>query len=180
MSNPMESTSVMSKLAWRAKWRRRLQQWKTVIFIALLLVVGVPTAAILTPYGPQYVRDYILKENPTDQAVKPWATKWMYRIGYLYDVTMRSDEAMDCYQTLADWYFKEKAMEIEPGDKWVGYALFRNAQILQLVKLKKMQAVQWYRDYMDNFSQDTNPDYDSDPMFDQVAKGQIAVYDGKL
>jgi len=178
MSDPMQSTSVMARLAWRSKWMRRWQAWKSFLLGASLVVIGVPLFVAFTPWGPAQVHKYIHEKNPEDQAVQPWATEWLYKLGYFYGLTMRDEKAMEVYNELEEWY-DDPLREIPAGDRWVGCAIYQQAQILDLLHRRRIAAAAKYKRYLTEFSAEFNSDYDSNPDYDRIAQQRLAEIEGK-
>lgn len=168
-----QQSTVMDRLAWRAKWRKRFKKYKTLIVVVLLLGIGVPSFLAFTPYGPRKVREYIESRNPIDQPVTPWGTKWMYYLGRFYGMTMRKREAEDVYETLLyDWYADNgEVMEIPIGEPYSGYALFHLAQ-LKRGRFKTQEAMELFRWYMEDFAGQEG----ANPVYDQRAQQSLIVY----
>ncbi len=164
-------SAIIERLAWRAKWRRRWQKSKNLVILSAVLLFGVPSFLAFTPMGPQYVFDYIVRENPVDKPIQPWGTEWMFKLGYFYSVTMRESEAKKCYETMETWYWKNfKKMQLEKGEPWIGRAVFYHAEILN--RTHKQKAFEMFGYYLDNFS--SHPD--SDPVLNQRATLLRRIY----
>jgi len=175
------NSSVMARLAWRAKWRNRFTKWKTVIFLAVIFVIAVPTTFAFVPAGPKAVFDYIERENPQDKPIQPWATEWMYKLGFFYSITMREDDAIRCYEKLEEWYNLERnPMEIPRGDYFIGCAVFRHAEVMDLSKQRKQIGFEIYQFYLEEFSTLKNPQLQSEPDFDNRAQLAIQRYRGEI
>ncbi len=178
MSDPLQSTSVMARLAWRSKWLRRWQAWKTFIIGTVVVVVGIPIFVAFTPWGPEQIHKYIRQQNPEDQTVQPWATEWLYKLGYFYGLTMREDKALEVYNELEEWY-DDANRGIPAGDRWVGCAIYQQAQILDLAQRRRVAASDKYKRYLTEFASEFNPDCDSNPEYDRIAQQRLAEIEGK-
>jgi len=171
----MAQSSVMDKLAWRAKWRRRWHQWKTIIFIIAVLIVVVPLFTAFTPWAPQMVRDAIEQErlDSSGESILPAYAERLFKMGMFYSITLRDDEALRCWDDLCTAYTgynirrwaadvmnksdrsrkeqKERKKKFSPEAAcWVGYSLYEMGQYLDRKK-HKQQAKKIYEFYLEEF-----------------------------
>lgn len=187
-------STALERLAFRAKWRRRWQTYKKWILLSFLLVViGI---LVLMAQAPR-VYDWIIEEvkkRPENEPLPSWAPEYMYKLGYFLEITLREEEAKKCYRTLLDWYYDGEKLgiqdgipltkefiifpdefdnvAIEEGCPWVGYAVFRLAELL--FKNRKQQAHYMRLLYLHDWCETEG----SDPAFDQRCKTLEALYRG--
>lgn len=175
-------TEIGARLAWRAKWRRRIQKYKTLIVLLLLIVILVPSFLAFTPWFPQKIYNSIDKNkiDPITGKLRGKAIRDMYYLGMFYASTMREDEAIKCYKTIERWYYgydmeswvsNAPLNEIDPLEfpddhvKYVSYALFKHAESLRLHGHGQWAMIM-YNYYLDDFSHRE----DSDPKMNMDAE----------
>lgn len=163
------TTSIMSKLAWRAKWRNRWKKWKTVIF--LMAILAVVLFIVLLFALPGHIYDYIDEnkfgetKGTANEVVQPWAAENWYKLTRLLEISMREKEAMARYKTMEKWHYgydlkawclrgykrprrKQRIPKLKihkDARFWVGYAIFRRIQYLR-TKSKKEWAYHMAKD----------------------------------
>ncbi|MBN2712276.1 MAG: hypothetical protein JXR97_07540 [Planctomycetes bacterium] len=164
-----DKTSIMNKLAWRAKWRKRIQKWKSFLFISVVLLILVPSALIFTPWFPHKIFEAIdnNKADPITGVLKPSAVRDMYRLGLFYGITMRANpEGNDCFLEIIRWqrginlrkaWMNEPQEPIEPYvfpeevDEYVGFALIEYARYCRLHQHEYM-ATELYKLYLQDYA----------------------------
>lgn len=108
----------------------RWEQFKKYGAILILVLPVVVIILAFSPIGPSWFRSYIDEQNPAGKAVKPWATQYMYKLGWFYSISLRNGSARKTYNDLIDWYYDDEARAIADGDPWVGMAMFQDAILL--------------------------------------------------
>lgn len=179
------STQIMDKLAWRAKWRRRWSEWRNMFVGGFLLLFVATVALVFTPWLPNKIytetkRDLI---DPMTDELRPEAVERMYNLGMFYQITMRGDEAMICYRDIAGWFFgfdpflrfnkAEQPEDIEklsfpPGTEKYAARAMENMYEFYRLKRKELLARFIGKLYMDTF-------YD-EPYVDQKALMNMETY----
>ena len=104
----------------------RVEKFKQWLMYAIVLAIVVVFMCLITPIGPGMYRAKIDKYNKVGEPVKPWATESMYGLGRFYQMTMRSESALETYKELIDVWYDEngEAMQIPERDLWVGRAMY--------------------------------------------------------
>ncbi len=174
-SGSSDSTSIMSRLAWRAKWRNRWRKWRTWIIGSTVVLVIFVVISAFAPWGPRWVENRIKQQNPVTQPIQPGATESLFKLGRFYQITMRDEEAAEIYTfMLSEWYYNpehRRAMGIETGEPWVGKALFFLAEI-ERRRLHKERAYKYFEQYLRDFGR--HPD--SDPTLNRQAQTAVATF----
>ncbi len=175
-----QSSAIMDKLAWRAKWRKRWHKWKTIIVATLLLLILVPSFLCFTPWAPRKVYEGILatKIDPKTKKLRPESVESLYKMGMFYSITMREDEARECWDKLTEWYYgysisrwasdslrkkeyrnrkKNRLKFPKKSICWVGYAMYRLGESRNLHK-HKQQAKKIYEKYLKDFNRKPGED----------------------
>jgi hypothetical protein len=176
-----QSPTVMKKLAWRAKWRRRWEKWKRVCIVTVIVVVGIPCGLGFSPLGPNLYRKHLIdpiKIDPVSGELSPLAAERLYTLGRFLSVTVRENDGIECYKELERWYYgidlqaefeKDWDKEIEPppldeDDEnygvmyWVGMAIYRHGEIMNLRRKKQRMRFfmqRFLRDFKDRADTDT-------------------------
>jgi len=192
----MAQSSIMDRLAWRAKWRKRWQQWKSAIVIVVLIIILVPSALAFTPWAPQKVFAWIDENKmlPGSQELDPVFVSRLYALGMFYGSTMREPEATHCWAKICEWMYgydikrwaaetmtkedkttrlqKEKRRKFGATARpYVGYSLYRLGEHLDRRK-HKGQAKRIYERYLEEFK--GTPD--EEPGFTQNAETFLRLY----
>ncbi len=163
-----DKSSIMAKLAWRAKWRRRWAKWKKTILILAMLAIITPSFLAFTPWLPQKMLDSIesSKINEITGELNPSAIERMYQMAWFYRITMREKEAEKCYLRVIYWWYgydMKKWLRMEDQEsvvpygfpegytKYVGFCIAELAENYRLHR-HPMWASALYQLYLDEWS----------------------------
>lgn len=94
------------RMAKRAKRDRFWKQNKKRILIVTMVFFLLVFLGVFTPLGPDYYRSRIDSDKMVgSRNVRAGYLKELYNLGVLYQYTMRSDKAKECFDEIAHLYF---------------------------------------------------------------------------
>lgn len=116
----------MAKRAKRARFMKENKKRITMIIVGFFILLAL---CFLTPWGPGYYRMKIEErkmQSPT--AVSSGVIRDLYKLGEFYQYTMRSKDALACYDEIARLYFGFRITEF-PRDPAGAFEKRRLAEV---------------------------------------------------
>lgn len=103
-----KAAKARARMAKRGKRDRFWKKNKKRVTIAIGCFFVLVFLALFTPLGPDYYRSHIDTDRVVGRNVRAGYIKELYNLGAMYQYTMRSEKALECYDEIGRLYMGVK------------------------------------------------------------------------